>query len=690
MDARALLSIRRLLILPVLASMSLSTVGAAQGRSDRVLTIVAERGATVVVRGTGDRVTVASGGRTAAEHGVGRLVVSGAPSFETVVVSGTNLPSLKIGPGVERVRFAGRATFAGDVVVVADSPLCICADVSSSGDISFTAGNSSAAGDNLTVAADVTSTGGGTIALGAGDDIVHDSGLIKTTGGPSNLVRLTADLEGSGVADGDRGGIAQNGGSVVADNAALRAHEGISYQASGNDVANLAATVASGFLGHTLDYTDATGFNVATVDGLSGVSTGCCGVTGRLATIASSGNGDISITAPLEGKTPLAVHTGGVTRFDATVGATTALESLSTDGAGSTVLAGGIVRVAGHVGFNDPVTLASTTTVTSLGGGAGLVFFNSTVDGAFDLTANTPKSTQFFGNVGGLTPLASLTTDTGGTTTINANVTTSGEQRYNDTARVTGNGVLTAQHVRAGAGFEGSGTVSAPLSILAEGTLSPGLSPGCFATADLALAGLSTYTVGVGGTTPCSQYDQVAVTGTVTLVSRGSATLNVSLESGFTPTVGQQFPIITNDGNDAVTGVFAGLEEGSSFLVGGTRFTISYVGGDGNDVVLTVVAPTAVVVASFGARAGRDGVKVSWRTHSEVGLSAFQVWRGRRLLAALPARGDGVGGSAYRFVDRTARAAGAYVYRLRLVRADGSHRWAGRIVVRRGARSRSG
>jgi hypothetical protein len=38
-----------------------------------------------------------------------------------------------------------------------------------------------------------------------------------------------------------------------------------------------------------------------------------------------------------------------------------------------------------------------------------------------------------------------------------------------------------------------------------------------------------------------------------------------------------------------VTGMFAGLPEGATFMVSGTQFRISYKGGDGNDVTLTTV-----------------------------------------------------------------------------------------------------
>jgi hypothetical protein len=107
------------------------------------------------------------------------------------------------------------------------------------------------------------------------------------------------------------------------------------------------------------------------------------------------------------------------------------------------------------------------------------------------------------------------------------------------------------------------------------------------------LNGTSTFAVEIGGITPgnlASNYDQLNVTGTVSL---GNATLSLTPLS-FTPSAGQTFVIINNDDTDAVTGTFNGLPNGATipnFLGSALNATITYTGGDGNDVVLTVVAP---------------------------------------------------------------------------------------------------
>ncbi len=73
---------------------------------------------------------------------------------------------------------------------------------------------------------------------------------------------------------------------------------------------------------------------------------------------------------------------------------------------------------------------------------------------------------------------------------------------------------------------------------------------------------------------------------------------------GLYPQAGDVYTIIDNDGtSDAVTGTFAGLAEGAvltNFLGSGLDATISYAGGDGNNVVISVQSPTVTVAGTGG------------------------------------------------------------------------------------------
>lgn len=131
-----------------------------------------------------------------------------------------------------------------------------------------------------------------------------------------------------------------------------------------------------------------------------------------------------------------------------------------------------------------------------------------------------------------------------------------------------------------------AGLYAAPGSIVA-----PGHSPGCISsTQGITLSG--TYQVQVGGTDPCTGYDQLKVIGTVTLDSANSV-LDVSLWNGFVPKVGQAYTIIDNDASDIVSGTFKGITEAGTYTNQGVTYSVTYKGGDGNDVVLTVTAVDA-------------------------------------------------------------------------------------------------
>ena len=87
------------------------------------------------------------------------------------------------------------------------------------------------------------------------------------------------------------------------------------------------------------------------------------------------------------------------------------------------------------------------------------------------------------------------------------------------------------------------------------------------------------------------------VNGTVSL---GGA-LNTSLLSGFLPSFGNSFQIVTNNSANQIVGTFAGLPQGARFNVGPRLFTINYFGGTGNDVVITAAALAVTNTNDTGA-----------------------------------------------------------------------------------------
>jgi hypothetical protein len=115
-----------------------------------------------------------------------------------------------------------------------------------------------------------------------------------------------------------------------------------------------------------------------------------------------------------------------------------------------------------------------------------------------------------------------------------------------------------------------------------------GNNTGILTAGQLTLLPNSNFRVDINGTTVGSGYDRFNVTiGSVTII--GS---NLVVTVGTTLSVGQTFTILDKNSVSAITGTFTGIPQGGT-VVGsnGTVFSVSYTGGDGNDIVLTVLAP---------------------------------------------------------------------------------------------------
>jgi len=168
----------------------------------------------------------------------------------------------------------------------------------------------------------------------------------------------------------------------------------------------------------------------------------------------------------------------------------------------------------------------------------------------------------------------------------------------NETAII--NGVRGYADVSRGGLIKGTGSV-VDLYMAYGSTVSPGNSPGKLTVLNsLYFEAGSNYYAELQST---SAYDQLAVGAEYTspsgyAVSLNDANLNVVLSDGFSMAQGDKFTIIDNKSSRPVSGTFNGLAEGAVFAVADGTFSISYIGGDGNDVVLTVVsAPTKPVQA---------------------------------------------------------------------------------------------
>ena len=174
---------------------------------------------------------------------------------------------------------------------------------------------------------------------------------------------------------------------------------------------------------------------------------------------------------------------------------------------------------------------------------------------------------------------------------------------YSVTINGTGTLLLNAINAYTGGTTVASGTLGGngaigDLTVQSGGHVAPGNSPGILSTGSFTLDAGAFFDAEITGTTVGTQYDQLRVTGSVTL----HGTLNL-LFGAYVPTTGAAFKIIDNDGvADAVIGTFEGLAEDALFHVAGGSYAIDYHGGDGNDVVLTLLddandAPTDIALA---------------------------------------------------------------------------------------------
>ena len=151
--------------------------------------------------------------------------------------------------------------------------------------------------------------------------------------------------------------------------------------------------------------------------------------------------------------------------------------------------------------------------------------------------------------------------------------------------------ITTSTRVFGGGKLTGIGTTNF-LTVHPGGTVAPGNSPGVINSGNFNLNSTGVLEIEVGGTGGLPNagvtYDQINVTGTVTL----AGTLDLYMIDNVS--TGQQYTIINNDGADAVSGTFDGLTEGATISTGPATYTISYAGGDGNDVVLTANTTTGL------------------------------------------------------------------------------------------------
>jgi hypothetical protein len=246
------------------------------------------------------------------------------------------------------------------------------------------------------------------------------------------------------------------------------------------------------------------------------------------------------------------------------------------------IYGGGAIRNYGRLIKNSGTSGATISTYMDNKGRVEVDAGTLTLSGAVDQVFNN-QLTGGSWTVVGATALATLDISSASFATINPGVTVVVNGPYatftNLSALTTNEGHLS---LLAGA------SLSTTRNFTNAGVLT--FAPSRMLNSVLTINGNFTETPGgslavqLGGTTSSPTFGSLTVTGAVSLSGRLTVTSTVL------PAVGSSFEILNKLSGSAIGGTFAGLPEGSTFTVqvGTTtmRFQITYVGGNGNDVVI--------------------------------------------------------------------------------------------------------
>jgi autotransporter-associated beta strand protein len=278
---------------------------------------------------------------------------------------------------------------------------------------------------------------------------------------------------------------------------------------------------------------------------------------------------------------------------------------------GGVVLNAGTLETASDFSLGTgPLTLNAGTIADN--GFASVLSSLVTVNGS--VTAAPAVSLDFTNAVSGA---GSLTVAGPGTLILGGAVTVAGLTVNGGTLEVDGNAAGTPVAVNAGGTLTGTGTVGAVTAT--GGTVQPGTPAGTLHTTDFSLNSTSTYAVQLNGSTP-GPSAEVEANGVVHL---GLAVLSPSL--GASSAYGDTFEILDDDGPGAIQGTFQDslgndLPEGGFIVLGGDHYRITYVGGDGNDIVLTHLRPDLVISAGdFSSAEGLDSGNQTVATFTDPG-----------------------------------------------------------------------
>lgn len=237
-------------------------------------------------------------------------------------------------------------------------------------------------------------------------------------------------------------------------------------------------------------------------------------------------------------------------------------------------------------GFSQAVDRCTGSGTLRLGNGSNLFLLlgssSSTFDGLLDSGATATLDKLGSGSL-------TLTADSAachGAVQVQAGTLVLG----NGVGSATGDGPL---RISLAGTLAGTGLTGSAVTVAAGGTVAPGLAgPGRLTVGAFTASAGAQLTLDLDGTVAATQHDQLRCTGAVDL---GGLSLVLDSTQDFALT--NALTVVDSTGGGAITGIFAGLTEAGYVEASPDWFQVSYLGGTGNDAVLTCVATPPIDLA---------------------------------------------------------------------------------------------
>ena len=532
---------------------------------------------------------------------------------------GNGFKATKTGAGT--LTLSGNNTFSGGTTLTTGQLNINSATAVGSGLLTISAGTiDNTSGAAITLSNNNTGSWGGNFTFIGSNNLNLGTGAVALTGSPTVTIN-GGMLSDGGIISGNKA-LTEAGAGTLTLSGVNTFSAGMTLAAGQLNINNAAAVGASTFA-----------INGGTIDNTSGaaitLSNNNVQSWGGSFTFVGSNNLNLGIGAvALTGSRTVTINSGMLTVGGIIAGAHTLTEA----GSGTLTLSGpntystGMTLTSGQLNINNAKAVG-TSTFTINGGmidntsGAPITLFNNNVQtwggdftfvgsnalnlgtGAVTLSANrtvtisgsTLTEGGIIGGAFSLTKAGVGTLAVTGSNTFSAGlIVSAGTLLANDAAGSgTGSGAVT---VNSSGTLGGTGTASGAVTVNSGGTLAPGngATTSVFNTGNLILASGADLDIVLNGNTAGTGYDQVNVTGTVNVT--GST---LALSGTRTAHDGTLLTIINNDAADAIVGTFSGLAEGGTTIFSGVNYTATYIGGTGNDAVLTAdLAATTTAVAS--------------------------------------------------------------------------------------------